>query len=256
MDDKDPLEFLQADPAELLNLSEPPVNPTLVPIVEAVNPYSYFITIRNISSESLQTKVLEYLEKVKSELPWDEIVNSLRDGRVHLPRLNEYLVIYLMQDLLKLPVQITVGDTRGSDIQNISGALETLEAVSAPQVVLPKNAQEVLLTTAENLDNHMILQHLGIVTATEVITRIATSPSLHWHLERSLQSGAPQSNKADIEVNRVFQSLFYDLQIEALSRGGNAVTGIKVNTFIEKEAYISEMDQLRIIVSGTALLID
>ena len=58
------------------------------------------------------------------------------------------------------------------------------------------------------------------------------------------------------EMDKVFQNLLKSLQFEALRRGANGVIGIQLSGFPETNAIDPESDQIRLIASGTAVLLE
>lgn len=184
-------------------------------------------------------------------------------------QLSEFQALYFLQRLRALGLAATVEALRpGHALSEDELALGSLSEVpeaspikteGAPSVVLPGNEKSVLLYSGDSLPAFPVSQTLGIVTAHRSLARRffrdeEISEKLKKEMERVPGRGASNLPKSRLEG--LFRELFLDLQKAALSLGGNAVLGVKIDTFPETNSLDPSLEQMRLVAFGTAAVVE
>lgn len=129
----------------------------------------------------------------------------------------------------------------------------------APSVALPKNEKEVMvLTFADSAADLQVHQTLGLVTAHCSIARRffreeEAQEKLRKEVERlpGRNTGIPASR-----LEALLRDLILDLQKMALQKGGNALLGLRLESFPETSHLDPELEQMRLVAFGTAAIVE
>ena len=118
-------------------------------------------------------------------------------------------------------------------------------------------AANVLLLTLAESHNYNILQVLDPLTAHRSMARrffhnIEASQHLEKSIGKSSSNPFPPSNQAE----KIFHAIFDELRAAAVQAGANAVIGLQVNTFTERTNLDTDNDQIRILVTGSAVILE
>lgn len=134
-----------------------------------------------------------------------------------------------------------------------------VKAEGAPAVKLPGNEKSVLLYTAEELPAFPVQQTLGVVSAHRSLARrFFRDDELNQKMKKEIEKvpGRSASNLPKSHLEVIFRELFLDLQRAALSQGGNAVLGIKLDSFPESASLDPGLQQMRLVAFGTAAVVE
>lgn len=129
----------------------------------------------------------------------------------------------------------------------------------APSIALPKNEKEVMvLTFADSAPDLQVHQTLGLVTAhCSIARRFFREEEAHEKLRKEVErlpgrnSGIPASR-----LEALLRDLILDLQKMALQKGGNALLGLRLESFPETSHLDPELEQLRLVAFGTAAIVE
>lgn len=127
----------------------------------------------------------------------------------------------------------------------------------APSVTLPKHEQEVMVLI-EAAANIQVIQTFGIVTAHRSIARRffreeEAQEKLRKELQRMPGRGV---NIPGSRLEALLRELILDLQKMALQRGGNALLGLRLESFSETSHLDPELEQMRLVAFGTAAIVE
>lgn len=194
---------------------------------------------------------------------------SFSDGDTPIiSQLNEFQALSFRQAAMALGVGVKVVvnfplPTLSEDEQAL-GELAAVQDDSqtlsegAPSVILPKNEKGVMLLPADSPTVHLV-ESLGLVTAHRSIARrFFREEEARERLEKELLR-VPGRNNGQLPASRLeglFRELFLDLQKASLSRGGNAVMGIRLEAFPESSNLDPALEQLRLVAFGTAAVVE
>jgi hypothetical protein len=183
-------------------------------------------------------------------------------------QLNEFQALALHQEALSLGLfaKASVVFPSSPAMTEEEAALGDLAAVpegegviaeGAPQVSLPKHETDVLLLTEGQPSGLVLLQTLGVVTAHRSIARrFFREEEAQEKLQRELEMAAAKAPLPASRLDFLFRELFLDLQKAALSRGGNAVLGLRLQAFPESHSLDPDLEQLRLVAFGTAAVVE
>lgn len=185
-------------------------------------------------------------------------------------QLTEYQAVHLLQTLRGLGVpascsvflpasQPTEEDLALGDLSSVPEPEPDLLVESAPSVVLPKGEKDVLLCSPSNLPNSNVLETFGLVIAHRSIARrMFREEEVKDKLEKELRSvpNRPQSTLASSHLQQVLRDLLLELRKSSLSKGGNAVLGVKLEAFPESSTSDPLLEQLRLVAFGTAAVVE
>lgn len=236
-------------------------------------PVSYGLEIPHFSvlvkeiPESEKSLLLASFEKNSYGCDPENLKNQVLTGRIHLSKLTEYQAAALLQTLHRHSI--------AADVQKNWDALPTEESHNAlsenpdaspiaqnlegaPSVELLKDSNEVLLVTMEELPGYTMHRAIGPVYAHRSLARrFFRNHDSQELLKRELHKVSrgkrilsvilPQSA---IEQN--FRALFSELRKAALAQGANAVVDIRITCFPESSHLDPELEQIRMVLSGTA----
>jgi hypothetical protein len=127
----------------------------------------------------------------------------------------------------------------------------------APSVALPKHERDVMVLTEVGA-NIQVLQTFGLVTAHRSIARRffreeEAQEKLRKELQRLPARGA---NIPASRLEALLRELILDLQKMALQRGGNALFGLRLESFSETSHLDPELEQMRLVAFGTAAIVE
>lgn len=185
-----------------------------------------------------------------------------------ISQLNEYQALAFRQAALAIGVAVRVNvifplPTLSEEEQALGDLASVAEsspivAEGAPSVTLPANEKEVMLLP-DNAPGISIVESFGLVTAHRSIARrFFREEEAKEKLEKELQR-MPGRNTRQLPSSRLeglLKDLFLDLQKAALSRGGNAVLGIRLESFPETTNLDPSLEQLRLVAFGTAAVVE
>lgn len=184
-----------------------------------------------------------------------------------LSQLTEYQAIAFRQAALALGVpakasihfplpSLTEEDQALGDLAMVKEAQLPLTE-GAPSVTLPKHEQDVMILT-ETGANIQVLQTFGLVTAHRSIARrFFREDEAQEKLRKELQRMPGRS--ASIPGSRLealLRELILDLQKMVLQRGGNALFGLRLESFSETSHLDPELEQMRLVAFGTAAIVE
>ena len=185
-------------------------------------------------------------------------------------QLSEFQAVHLLQTLrgLGVPASCSVF-LPGSQPSEEDLALGDLSAVpepepdvlveSAPSVVLPKGEKDVMLCSPTSLPNCNVLETFGLVIAHRSIARrMFREEEVKEKLEKELRSvpNRAQAPLASSHLQQVLRDLLLELRKSSLSKGGNAVLGVKLEAFPESSSSDPLLEQLRLVAFGTAAVVE
>lgn len=184
-----------------------------------------------------------------------------------LSQLTEYQAIAFRQAALALgvpakatisfpPPSLTEEDQALGDLAMVKETqLPLMEG--APSVTLPKHEQEVMVLTEVGA-NIQVVQTFGPVTAHRSIARrFFREEEAQEKLKKELQRMPGRG--ANIPASRLeglLRELILDLQKMVLQRGGNALFGLRLESFSETSHLDPELEQMRLVAFGTAAVVE
>jgi len=185
-------------------------------------------------------------------------------------QLTEFQAIQLLQTMRALGVQahcsVFVPSSAPSEDELALGELlsgpefeEDIFVESAPSVTLPKGEKDVMLCSPSSLPNAKILETFGLVIAHRSIARrLFREEEVKEKLERELRSvpNRPSNPLASSHLQQVLRDLLLDLRKSSLSKGANAVLGVKIEAFPESSNSDPLLEQLRLVAFGTAAVVE
>lgn len=234
---------------------------------------SFFqVSLRNVSQESAKARILRVAEREKLVSDIKSLRKRLDElGGYRFSHLREYQATVLMQELQQLDVECRLdipafdGD---SDFPESSSASlfrhkeNEVESTGAQAVELPKNSKEILLSTVDQIAGHEITEEKGVLSAHSSVARtFFRSEEQDIRLAQKIDHLQPNTERGKelrlprAEMDNVFEKLLKRIQREAMRRGANAVIGIQISGFPEANAIDPEADQIRLIASGTAVVL-
>jgi uncharacterized protein YbjQ (UPF0145 family) len=184
-----------------------------------------------------------------------------------LSQLTEYQAIAFRQAALALGVSakasihfplpsLTEEDQALGDLAMVKEAqLPLMEG--APSVTLPKHEQDVMVLTEVGA-NIQVLQTFGLVTAHRSIARrFFREEEAQEKLRKELQRMPGRAaNIPGSRLEALLRELILDLQKMALQRGGNALFGLRLESFSETSHLDPELEQMRLVAFGTAAIVE
>lgn len=229
------------------------------------------VSLRSVRGEKTLARILRIVEKEQLSDDLDSVKKRLEElGGYRFSHLREFQAAILMQELQQLDVECRLdlpafdGD---SDFPSrmesfLSSSDAETKSTGAIAVDLPKNSKEILLSTVDTIAGHEILEEKGIISAHSSVARtFFRSEEQSARLEQKidhLQPNSPNGKELRLpraEMDNVFERLLKRIQREAMRRGANAVIGIQISGFPEANAIDPEADQIRLIASGTAVIL-
>ncbi len=198
---------------------------------------------------------------------------SLPDSNAGAPvvsQLSEYQAVLLLQQAKGLGIRADVtvvlpdalppseDDLALGDLSLVP-ELDLPQVESAPSVNLPKGEKDVMLCTPTQMPGVNTVETLGIVIAHRSIARrLFREEDLREKLERELKSvpGKIATTLASSHLQQILRDLLLDLRKAALSKGGNAVLGVKMEAFPESTNTDPLLEQLRLVAFGTCAVVD
>lgn len=228
------------------------------------------LTLRGLGDSHTRDAALAIMKKFGgAALPSDFEARATDLGAYRLTRISEFHAYALAAQLYRAGVEFQIGmpqfgseDSAPELVPEIatSPAIESSGAVAVP---LPTNPGEILLATLGEVPGYRAAQSKGIVTAHGAIARaFFREEEREERLKnkiQALQPGAGPVMRGQLpraEVDKVFQGLLERLQREAFRRGANGVIGVQVSGFSESTSFNPDADQIRLIASGTAVLLE
>lgn len=133
-----------------------------------------------------------------------------------------------------------------------------VESEGAPSVTLPKRESEVMLFTGELLPGFLVAETKGPVTAhRRIARRMFRQEEVLAKMQRELARASGRSAApADSHLQLLFREIFVDVQKQALKLGANAVLSLRVESFAETAALDPASAELRLLVMGTAAVVE
>lgn len=231
----------------------------------------YSVTLRGIENPADQRRVQTVLDRLAILPEGSPAAGAAHSGVQRWSRLSEFQAYVLMANLFPLGFDVRLGQSEDSPAAAFAPPPEALTNVAAPEpemggalpVALPTKEGEVFLSTTESIAGHHAQVSKGIVTAHGVIHRLFfREGELDIRMRQKLQELGPQpSGQAPrrqlprAEMDKIFANLLQKLQREAFRRGANGVVGIRIAGFTEAAALDPDADQIRLIATGTAVLL-
>lgn len=208
---------------------------------------------------SLKPEQKEAFKKIAAQF-------SLDANAQIISHLTEYLVICVAKELRECNIlfrtHLVLPESNNSEEDMALGSLLTVpdpnltQTESAPQVLLPKNESGVLLFTGNEIPGCLLIQTLGLVSAHRSLARrFFRDEELQEQMNREISKIGGQSIPKS-KVESLFRDLFFDLQKNALSQGGNAVLGTRIEAFPETNHLDPGLEQMRLVAIGTAAVVE
>lgn len=234
-------------------------------------PPLFQVSLRSASNPKTQAHILRFVEREKFVDDLSGFKKSLQElGGYRFSQLDEFQATMLMQELHKLDVEYRLdlpaydGDVSFPD--RAAGVFhnseEVVQSTGAIAVELPKNSREILLSTVEQIAGHEITEEKGILSAHSSVARsFFRADEQEARLEQKIDHLRPNASAAKTlrlpraEMDQVFERLLQRIQREAMRRGANAVIGIQISGFPEANSIDPEADQIRLIATGTAVVL-
>lgn len=225
---------LQPPPSEGLDTPVPP------------SPSGFAVVVRDFAKKKTElTQLLKTLEL--TALRPEDIE---RGEALLLSRLDEYRALVLAQELWRMGL---VPELRP---QSADTEMETQVVVSqgAPIVALLPGASEVWISTLSSLPNAQIESSLGLVSCHRSIPRrFFRETQAQDMLGADLAKLKIPKNLPENQYEQLLQELTRELQIQALSKGANAVVAVELEFFPEIVGIERSHDEIRVLLTGTAL---
>jgi uncharacterized protein YbjQ (UPF0145 family) len=214
------------------------------------------------SSQAALKKALESLGASVPEATW-------ATGSPVVSQLTEFQLVSLLQIARALGISadpsVVLPNATPSEEDLALGDLSFIPdpsptvAESAASVTLPKGEKEVMLCTPDQMPGVSVRESLGIVLAHRSIARrIFREEDLRDKLQKELKAipgrGAQALPSSHLQI--VLRDLMLDLRKAALAKGGNAVLGMKLESFPESGAGDPQLEQMRLVAFGTAAVVD
>lgn len=173
-------------------------------------------------------------------------------------KLDEYRAIYLSMEASKLGYFVDVSPTAFPSTEWDPSGEEKFDLiqdqVGAPKVTLARSAKEVLLTTGDSLPGKLIQLTHGLVSCHVAIPRrFFREDEAQKNLEQDLQKLGDPKVMPESHYETLLKELSLRIQLEALSKSANAVVGLELEFFPEIQAMDRSNDEMRILLSGTAV---
>lgn len=190
-------------------------------------------------------------------------------GTPVVSQLSEYQLILLLQTAralglsaegsVDLPEQMpSEEDLALGDLSSVPDPA-LVAGESAPSVTLPKGEKEVMLFSPDQVPGGTVRESFGIVLAHRSIARrIFREEDLLAKLQKELRGVAGRAAAAlpSSHLQIILRDLMLDLRKAALSKGANAVLGVKIESFPESGMGDPQLEQLRLVAFGTAAVVD
>ena len=190
-------------------------------------------------------------------------------GVFRATRMNETAAYSLVREVyragLDFHLSIADFDAAPDELADLGPTLEpdTAKSIGAKAVEIPTSPEEILLSTTAVVAGYRSAKPKGVVTAHGSIPKILfredeKNQRLSSQIEGMARkdSDSPTPRKLPrAEIDKVMAKLLERLQKEAYRRGANGVTGIQIQAFPESNSIEPEADQIRVIASGTAVLL-
>jgi uncharacterized protein YbjQ (UPF0145 family) len=190
-------------------------------------------------------------------------------GTPVVSQLSEYQLILLLQTARALGIAaegtVDMPEQQPSEDDLALGNLSAipdpalLQDESAPSVTLPKGEKEVMLCTPEQIPGGTVRESFGLVLAHRSIARrMFREEDVRDKLQKELRSVPGRANAVlpSSHLQLILRDLMLDLRKAALSKGGNAVLGVKLEHFPESSVGDPQLEQLRLVAFGTAAVVD
>lgn len=229
----------------------------------------YSVEVRGLKAPGAVDAVLSVLERFPQSSADDSAPKRLREsGGYRWTHLGEFQAYALMLHFYKMGLEcrLSFHDEEGfaADLSEAGFPLDEIKSTGAQPVPLPSKADEVLLSTSDAVPGYGNGAPKGIVTAHGSIGRVffrqdETESRLKVKINELWPQPSGMKPKGPLpraEIDKVFQNLLLSLQREAFRRGGNAVVSIRISGFAEAESLNPDADQIRLIATGTAILLN
>jgi uncharacterized protein YbjQ (UPF0145 family) len=151
----------------------------------------------------------------------------------------------------------TEDDLALGDLSSVPDPVQVISE-GAPSVILPSREKDVMLFSGDAIPGFAIVETKGPVTAHRSIARrLFAQEEAAEKLRKELERFPGRHNNApSSRLQQLFRELFGDLQKQALVSGGNAVLSIRLQSFSERDALDPGTEQLRLLVIGTAAVVE
>jgi len=220
--------------------------------------------------ENIRPHLLKSFELCSFGCDLEDLKNQVNLGCIHLSKLSEYQAAALAQELRRYSIKIEAHrhwDHENRNDKSAENPLTEEEESSllltegAPSVVLPAASHDVLLVTLPELPNYKMHQTMGLVYAHKSLARKffrnqESQELLKKELKKINKENAFNAILPQSAVEKTFRALFSELRKAALTLGGNAVVDIRIECFSENSSLDPDMEQMRMVLSGTASLLE
>lgn len=230
------------------------------------------VTIRGLADPRSQKQFAEILQRLPLAEKDPNLETKIAElGAYRISRISEFYANALALQLHKAGLEFHLGiphaegepEPNGSDLIGV-GSLDAEKSSSqgAFAVAMPEKPGEILLSTVETVPGYAAALNKGIVTAHGSVARaFFREEEKLERLQHKVSALAPGSKPERLklpraEMDKIFQSLLERLQREAFRRGANGVIGIQISGFSESASFDPEADQIRLIATGTAVLLE
>ncbi|MGZ3711244.1 MAG: hypothetical protein ACXVBE_05785 [Bdellovibrionota bacterium] len=213
--------------------------------------------------------VSEELKKIAADMGLTLAEAVLASSTPLISQLTEFQALYLLQRLKALGLHGSVEVKRPASAPTEEDlALGGLSSVpddspvhseGAPSVQLPANEKGVLLYSGDSLPAFPVTQTLGVVTSHRSLARrFFRDDEVDDRLKREMERmpGRSASSLPKSRLEGIFRELFLDLQKAALAVSGNAVLGVRIQTFPESNSLDPSLEQMRLVAFGTAAVVE
>lgn len=207
----------------------------------------FSLIIENIKYEEDSQAILQVLLEhgFANETNKEQIQNSLKLGSILISRISEYSAIYMAHKLRAYSVEIKMGLTDEinppksykSNDRGLVSKRNVFQNRSSSQLFESGNisVNDILLSTATQLDTYQITQYLGIITESQLIDlndyqdedkKTESESESSAQFEQQIDQIVDETKSLNFGLASVYKNLANQLRPQALKLKANAIIGI------------------------------
>jgi uncharacterized protein YbjQ (UPF0145 family) len=224
---------------EIMNWDENPIKETIEPYHEPVKPIfeeikqfgeesslstqpaeanpAFSLILQNVVYQEDKEEIIELLKESRLfDADLESMTKSLERGSLLIPRVSEFVAIYLAHKIRKFSLTLKVGladrlhPTKLHDSDKGLINRKTLHQNHTHQFHFekPTLAQDIMLSTSGHLDGFRVIRYLGVATE-------------HCWVDQKVVE-----DETSPQMQKIFSDLAEKLKPHALEKGANAVVGL------------------------------
>lgn len=219
----------------------------------------FFSLVCRNSNPDMMESLIALLQAAKLDLDIEQLQSQAKIGDIKITRVSEYVAALIASQChqLGIAVEVFIPEIHEDIEVRRLDPPESEQSTGGFALQFPSNPHEMLVVTTDSIAGYDLIGSKGIVTAHHSIGRqflqqIDQQQFLSEELRRLKNEPKEKNIQPKTEIERVFHQLFWNLQNAAIRLGANAVLGVRMATYAETQHFDQDIDQIRIILSGTA----